>query len=577
MLKVLRYLKPQWLIVVMIFLLTFANAISQLLLPNLMSNIVDVGIVQGDVNYIFQYGFLMLLIAIFGTTCTVIAAWQASKLSSKLATLLREKVFHKVESFSLQEFNQFGTASLITRTTNDITQIQQVVLMMLRMMLMAPMMMIGGIIMAIAQDGRMALILVVILPIVLIIISVIGRLGLPVFKSIQKKLDQVNLVFRENLTGVRVIRAFNRQTHEQARFAEANQDLTQTSIQANQIIALLMPLLSLVLSLSTIAILWFGAQRIDANTLAVGDLMAFIQYINQILFSVTMLSMVFSMIPRASASANRILAIIETENSIADPQVSQSLPVATVGRTVRFEGVTFAYPKAADPVLSDISFEAKAGEVTAIIGGTGSGKSTLLNLITRFYDPTVGKITIDDTDIRQLAQADLRQEIGYVPQKAVLFSGSVKENIRYGKSTATTEEVLHAAQTAQAQDFVVKMKDGFEAEIAQGGTNVSGGQKQRLAIARALVRQAGIYLFDDSFSALDFKTDAQLRQALKQQEAQATMILVAQRISTIKDADQILVLDQGKIVGRGKHHELLTTCPVYQEIAGSQLSQEELA
>ncbi len=577
MFKVLRYLKPYWLIIVLIFFLTFANAISQLLLPNLMSNIVDVGIVQGDVNYIFRSGFIMLLIAIFGTTCTVIAAWNASKLSSRLATILREKVFHKVESFSLQEFNQFGTASLITRTTNDITQIQQVVLMMLRMMLMAPMMMIGGIIMAIAQDARMALVLIVILPLVLLTITIIGWLGLPLFKSIQKKLDQVNLVFRENLTGVRVIRAFNRQKHEQKRFAAANRDLTQTSIQANQIIALLMPMLSLILSLSTIAILWFGAQRIDANTLAVGDLMAFIQYINQILFAVTMLSMVFSMIPRASASANRILAIIETENSIVDAQTTQQLPPLVQGRTLRFEGVSFAYPKALDPVLSEISFEAKAGEVTAIIGGTGSGKSTLLNLMTRFYDPTQGQILLDGVDIRELAQTELREAIGYVPQKAVLFSGTVSENIRYGKATASDAEVMQAAQTAQAQDFIEKMKGGFEAAIAQGGSNVSGGQKQRLAIARALVRQAGVYLFDDSFSALDFKTDAKLRQALKQQEQQATMILVAQRISTIKDADQILVLDQGKIVGRGKHHELLATCPVYQEIAGSQLSQEELA
>ncbi|MGL6056886.1 MAG: ABC transporter ATP-binding protein [Culicoidibacterales bacterium] len=575
--KVLKNLKPYWFVIVGIFVLTFANAMSQLLLPSLMANIVDFGIVNGDISYILRYGGFMLLIAIFGTTCTIFAAFQASKLSARLGTILREKVFHKVESFSLAEFNKFGTASLLTRTTNDITQVQQVVLMMLRMMLMAPMMMIGGIIMTIVQDQRMSLILVVILPVVVAIIVVIGWLGLPLFQTIQKKLDQVNLIFRENLTGVRVIRAFNQQQHEQVRFEQANQDLTQTSIQANQIIALLMPTLSLVINLSTIVILWLGAGRIGENTLAVGELMAFIQYVGQILFSVTMISMVFSMLPRAIASANRIQAVIETENSIVDPQVETNLPQVAQARTIRFEQVSFAYPKAEEAVLSKLSFEAKAGEVTAIIGGTGSGKSTLLNLITRFYDPTNGKIFLDDIDIRHLSQTTLRSTIGYIPQKAVLFSGTVSENIRYGKSEATMQEVEQAAKLSQSFEFISQMREGFDSHIAQGGSNVSGGQKQRLSIARALVRQAGVYLFDDSFSALDFKTDAKLRQSLKSMEQQATMIIVAQRISTIKDADQILVLDQGRIVGQGKHTELLQTCPVYQEIAYSQLSQEELA
>ncbi|MGL6008529.1 MAG: ABC transporter ATP-binding protein, partial [Culicoidibacterales bacterium] len=440
-----------------------------------------------------------------------------------------------------------------------------------------PMMMIGGIIMTIVQDQRMSLILVIILPIVVLIIIGIGWLGLPLFQTIQKKLDKVNLIFRENLTGVRVIRAFNQQEHEQARFAQANEDLTQTSIQANQIIALLMPVLSLVINLSTIVILWLGAGRIGENTLAVGELMAFIQYIGQILFSVTMISMVFSMLPRAVASANRIQEVIETDNSIIDPRAGTQFQPLKKGRTVRFEEVSFAYPKAEEAVLSNISFEAKAGEITAIIGGTGSGKSTLLNLITRFYDPTNGKILLDGVDIRKVSQSGLRSEIGYIPQKAVLFSGTVSENIRYGKTDATQEEIKQAAALSQSLDFINQMEDGFDGHIAQGGSNVSGGQKQRLSIARALVRQAGIYLFDDSFSALDFKTDAKLRQSLKTMEQAATMIIVAQRITTIKDADQILVLDQGRIVGQGKHQDLLKTCPVYQEIAYSQLSQEELA
>ncbi|MGL5296678.1 MAG: ABC transporter ATP-binding protein [Culicoidibacterales bacterium] len=576
MFQLFRYLRPYFWIIALIFALTFANAMSQLLLPNLMANIVDNGIVNGDIHYIIQYGCIMLLIAVIGTACTITAAYHAAKVSARLGTILRSKVFQKVESFSLAEFNQFGTASLITRTTNDITQVQQVVQLMLRIMLMAPMMMIGGIIMAIAQDGQMSLILVVILPIVLVIIIIIGWLGLPLFQSIQQKLDKVNLIFRENLTGVRVIRAFNQQKHEQARFSQANEDLTETSIKANQIIAALMPVLSLVINLSTIIVLWIGASRVEMNTIAVGDLMAFIQYITQILFSVMMLSMIFSMIPRASASAKRIQAVIDTDNTIVD-ELETIVAQNNSAATITFENVTFAYPQAEEPVLNQLSFKAKAGEVTAIIGGTGSGKSTLLNLITRFYDPTSGRICIDGIDVKQMQQAQLREKIGYVPQKAVLFSGTVIENIRYGNEQATFDEVKQAAQTAQAIDFIELMPNGFESHIAQGGTNVSGGQKQRLSIARALVKNAGIYLFDDSFSALDFKTDAKLRKALLSAERKATMLIVAQRISTIKEADQIIVLDHGEIVGIGKHHDLLRSCDVYQEIAGSQLSKEELA
>ena len=488
---------------------------------------------------------------------------------------LRTRVFSQVEGFSLHEFDQIGTATLITRTTNDITQVAMVLIVMLRMMVTAPMMAIGGIIMARSKDAKLTLVLLVVLPVLAAAIFAIAGKGVPLFQAMQVKLDKVNLVLRENLTGIRVIRAFNRVGHEQRRFHEANRDLTDTAIRVNQIMAALMPIMMLVMNFTSIAIVWFGGIRIDRGEMRVGDMMAFIQYAMQIMFSLVMVAMMFVMIPRAEASAVRINQVIDTEAEIVDPAQVKA-PDGKRG-FVEFRDVTFSYPGAEQPALSNISFTAGPGEVTAIIGGTGAGKSTLISLIPRFYDVDSGGILVDGVDVREMSQASLRARIGFVSQKAVLFTGTVAGNIRYGKETADDKEVRRAADTAQATEFIAGMKDGFESRIAQGGTNVSGGQKQRLAIARALVRRPEIYVFDDSFSALDFKTDAKLRAALKRETTNATMLIVAQRAGTVMDADRIVVLDEGRIAGIGTHRELLKSCAVYREIVSSQLSEEELA
>jgi ATP-binding cassette subfamily B protein len=495
-------------------------------------------------------------------------------------------VFNHVENFTLHEFDKLGTASLITRTTNDITQVQTVLTMMLRMMIGAPMMMIGGIIMAVSEDAKLSLIFVVVIPVLVGAIFFIGMKGLPLFKAIQVKLDKLNLVLREHLTGIRVIRSFNRIDHENKRFSEANRDLTDTAIKVNKIMAGLMPLMMIVMNFSMIAILYFGGIRIGDGDLQVGSLMAFIQYAMQIMFSLIMVSMMFVLIPRASASALRINEVLDMRPEFTDPSESELQTTAQAtkkdGRDhmrgfVEFDNVSFSYPGAEQPALSKISFSARPGEVTAIIGGTGSGKSTLLSLIPRFYDVNEGSVRVNGVDVREMTQEELRSKIGYIPQKAVLFSGTIKENIRYGKEDATDEEIIHAAKVAQAYDFVSAMKDGFDSEIAQGGSNVSGGQKQRLSIARALVRKPQVYLFDDSFSALDFKTDAKLRAALKDETTESTVLIVAQRVSTVMDADRIIVIDEGEIAGMGTHRELLASSDVYREIVSSQLSEEEIA
>jgi len=553
----------------------FLQAMAELYLPTLMSDIVNNGMMKGDAGYIWKYGGFMLLVALGSSISAISGSFLSSRTAVGFGRDLRSKVFTRIESYSLHEFDKIGTASLITRTTNDITQIQMVLVMMMRFMIYAPIMCIGGIIMAVSKDKTLTLILVVVLPVLMGIIGVLASVVVPLFKAMQKKLDKVNLVLRENLTGIRVIRAFNRLDSEKKRFTEANRDLTDTAIKVNKIMAAMQPVLMLFMNITSVSIIWFAGLRINDNKLQLGDMMAFLQYAMQIMFSLIMVSIMYVMVPRAQASAARINEVLDMEPEINDP-----VPAKRAGQKrgfVEFKDVTFSYPGAEQPAISNISFSASPGEVTAIIGGTGSGKSTLISLIPRFYDIDGGSILVDGVDVRELTQKELRSKIGFVPQTAVLFTGTITDNIRYGKDDADDGEVMHAAEVAQASEFISDMKEGYASQIAQGGTNVSGGQKQRLSIARALVRRPEIYIFDDSFSALDFKTDARLRAALKKETADSTVIIVAQRVSTVMDADRIIVLDEGRIVGTGRHRELLSTCEVYREIVSSQLSEEGIA
>ncbi|EFH82599.1 ABC transporter ATP-binding protein [Ktedonobacter racemifer] len=575
MIKLLRFMKPFRLAIVLILILAFAQSMANLYLPTLMADIVDNGIAKSDTNYIWRIGGLMLLITLGGTICAIIGSFFSSRVATGFGKIIRGNIFTRAEAFSLHEFDTISTASLITRTTNDTTQVQQVYVMILGMMITAPMMAIGGIILALQQDVGLSWILVVVIPILVGTILLIMTRAIPLFQSVQKKLDKINLIVDEGLTGVRVIRAFDRVKYEEKRFDDANLDLTDVSIRVNRIIAFLMPVMMLVLNVSSVAILWFGAIRIDNGQMQVGALIAFLQYAMQILFAMLMVSMMFIMVPRAAASADRINEALAIKPEIKDAE-QVKLANAQSGY-VEFQDVTFSYPGAEEPALSHISFSAKPGQVTAIIGGTGSGKSTLVNLIPRFYDIDSGNLLVDNVDVREMSQEHLREKIGFVPQKAILFSGTINENIRFGKRDATDDEIRRAAEVAQASDFIQDMKDGFDSAIAQGGTNVSGGQKQRLSIARALVRRPEIYIFDDSFSALDFKTDARLRAALKQETQEATVLIVAQRVSTVMDADQIIVLDEGRMVGIGTHHELMQSSEVYREIVTSQLALEEIA
>lgn len=537
----------------------------------------EVGIDMGQYqfNYIAKIGVYMLLITLAGGIFAILVSLIASKVAAGVAKDLRRDLFQKVESFSNREFDSFSTASLITRTTNDITQIQMFVVMAIRLICFAPIMGIGGMIMALQQGVSLSWIILLAIVLLIIVMVVICIVALPKFKSIQKMVDKLNLVTRESLTGMMVIRAFGTQKNEEERFDKANKDLTSVNLFVNRVMVILMPIITLIMNGVTLLIVWVGAHQIEAAQIQIGDMMAFMQYGMIIIMAFLMISMMFIMIPRASVSASRIAEVLESELSIKDSKNPKSLGENSKGE-ISFHNVSFKYGNAEDNVIENISFTAKPGQTTAFIGSTGSGKSTLVNLIPRFYDVTAGSITFDGIDIRDITQHELRSKIGFVPQKGVLFSGDIASNLRYGKRDASDSEIAEAAKVAQAEDFINSKLEKYESPIAQGGTNVSGGQKQRLCIARALAKKAPVYIFDDSFSALDFKTDAALRKALKKYTGDSTVLIVAQRISTIMDAEQIIVLDEGKMVGKGTHKELMQSCPTYREIASSQLNEEEL-
>ncbi|WP_444659704.1 ABC transporter ATP-binding protein [Caproiciproducens sp. R2] len=526
--------------------------------------------------YILRMGLLMLLIALAGGAATVMVGYFAAKLSAGVARDLRRAVFRKVESFSNREFDEFSTASLITRTTNDVTQVQMLLMMGVRMLCYAPIMGVGGIIMAVHKSVSMSWIIALACVVLVGMIAVVFSVALPKFKIVQQLVDRLNLVSRENLNGLMVIRAFGTQKFEEERFDIANRDLTKNSLFVNRIMVFMMPVMMLIMNASTLLIVWVGAHQIAASAMQVGDMMAFMQYAMQIIMSFLMISIMFIMVPRAAVSGNRIAQVLDVEPSIEDPEHPVSFDGNQTGY-IDFKDVSFRYSGASEDVLQHITFTAKPGQTTAFIGSTGSGKTTLVNLIPRFYDVTAGEVLVNGVNVKNVSQKELRDQIGYVPQKGILLSGTIGSNLRYGDKDAAQEDVRTAAEVAQAMEFISEKPEGFHSEIAQGGANVSGGQKQRLSIARAMVKKPPVYIFDDSFSALDYKTDADLRSALKKHTGESTVLIVAQRVSTIMSAEQIIVLDEGKIVGIGTHKELLKSCPTYYEIASSQLSKEELA
>ncbi|HEX6946407.1 MAG TPA: ABC transporter ATP-binding protein [Acidimicrobiia bacterium] len=567
------HLRPYRWFVAAIVVLQFASTLAALYLPSLNADIIDNGVARGDTAYILRTGGWMLLVSLVQAATSIAALYFGSRTAMGVGRDLRAELFDQVARFSSQEVNRFGAPSLLTRTTNDIQQIQTLLAMAFVMLVMAPMMAIGGIVMALREDTGLAWLLLVAIPLMAIVILFVVSRMIPGFRAMQEKIDRINKILREQITGIRVVRAFVREPYETRRFAEANDDLTGVAIFTGRWMVVMFPSVMLAFNLSMVAVLWFGGLRISDGAMQVGSLTAFIAYLAQILMSVLMATFVFAMVPRAAVSAKRITEVMETESSVAPP--ADPRRSATQRGEVRFDSVTFAYPGAEAPVLCDLEFTASPGRMTAIIGSTGSGKSTLVGLIPRLYDATGGRVLVDGVDVRDMAPDDLWRRIGIVPQRAYLFSGTVASNLRFGKPDATEEEMWRALEVAQAADFVRAMPDGLDSAIAQGGTNVSGGQRQRLAIARAIIKRPSIYVFDDSFSALDVATDARLRRALAAETADATVIVVAQRVSTIIDADQIIVLEDGAIVGRGTHQELLETSETYQEIVWSQLGAEE--
>ncbi len=555
--------------------LLVAQAICDLSLPNYMSDIVDTGVLSGNVSYIVQIGIKMVLITLLSAACSVAVGYFAAQIAAFTARDIRADLFKRVQTFSNPELDKFSPASLITRSTNDITQIQFVIVLLVRMLFYAAIMGVGGTIMAISESRTLSWTIVGAVLAIVILIITLFTLVMPRMRIVQLLVDKLNLISRENLEGLLVIRAFNSQKFEEARFDNANRDLTENNLFVNRAMMIMMPTMMLIMNVTTVLIVWVGAHQIAAMAIDIGKMMAFMQYAMQIIMAFLMLSVMFIMIPRASVSASRIKEVIETDTLVKDKK-KVVRPREDFVPDIEYDNVTFSYPGADQPVLKNISFKAKHGETTAFIGVTGSGKSTLVNLLIRFYDVTAGRILVDGVDIRDMKRSDLRAKIGYVPQKGMLFSGTVKSNLLYADSGSTFDNIQRAARIAQAEEFISTMPEGYDSHIAQGGSNLSGGQKQRLSIARALVKNAPIYIFDDTFSALDMKTDAALREALHNEVRGSTLLMIAQRVGTIFSAEQIIVLENGEIVGRGTHRELLQNCEVYREIALSQLSEAEL-
>ena len=572
---ILRIFNGYWLMFIILVGFTYAMVMANLWLPDKMSEIVNNGIIKQDMPAIWHNGLTMILVTAAGGLCSIIIGFLASRIATGVAQKLRMELFERVESFALADFNKFSTASLITRSTNDIQQIQMTSILLLRMALLAPIMAVGGLQKAVHNAPDLSWIIALAVSVLLVVIAVLFVIAVPRFKKLQTLVDKLNLVTRENLVGLKVIRAFHNEKIEQKKFQQANAELNKMGLFLNRLMMLLEPIMTLVMNFSSVAIVWFGAHLISSGNLQIGNMMAFLEYAMQVIISFLLLSMVFIMVPRAAVSVKRVGEVLDTLPSIVDPQSPQQLPHDATGK-IEFKDVTFTYPDADLPVLSNINFTAEPGQTTAFIGSTGSGKSTLINLIPRFYDVSAGQILLDGVDIRQLKLEDLYDQIGYVPQKGVLFSGTIASNIKYGNVKASQKLVEKSAKIAQAAEFISELKNGYKNDIAQGGSNVSGGQRQRLSIARAIAVEPNVYIFDDSFSALDFKTDAKLRSALAKETKHKTVLIVGQRINTIMNADKIIVLDEGKIVGQGTHQELMKNCEVYQEIATSQLSEDDL-
>jgi ATP-binding cassette subfamily B multidrug efflux pump len=570
-----RYFKPYILFLAVSVALLYSQATCDLSLPDFMSDIVNKGITTGNTSYILKVGFQMLGIALISACCTILVGFIAARIAAGVSRDMRQDIFAKIESFSNTELEKYSTSSLITRTTNDITQIQQLIVMVIRIVFYAPIMGVGGVIHALDKNKSMSWIIALSVALLLVVVFSMLAVVMPSFQFVQKLIDRLNLVVRESLEGTLVIRAFNTQRFEEKRFEKVNARLTETNLFVNRVTSGMMPAMMLIMNLTNLLIIWVGSKAVSSFRMEVGDMMAYMQYVMQIIMAFLMMTMMFIMIPRAIVSIRRVVDVLQTEPSIADPMVAADIPKSPKG-VVEYRDVSFRYPDADEDVLHNITFTAMPGRTTAFIGATGSGKSTLVNLLPRFYDVTSGEILIDGINIKDWPIHQLRGIIGFVPQKGILFSGTIESNLMYGDRKATKEQIEEAAQTAQATEFIHSKADGLESSIAQGGGNVSGGQKQRLSIARALVKRAPVNVFDDSFSALDFKTDAKLRAALREKTGDSAIFLVAQRISTIMNADQIIVLEHGRIAGKGTHRELMKTCEVYREIALSQLSEEEL-